>query len=185
MQIGFVRPWTHGVDKLVYATAQLAGFRERAKVGGKADRRVRLNRRFQLHVQIGRRFIGIRINDWLIRQDKERISNNGRAVDGAINVRRLRLLFRREEGDFRHLSRLADGRNGVINTGIFSLHQIQLHRHVKIRTGEINDNRVGLFFYMLNCKVCSMNFGFIRQGQKEQLLRRKRMVSRFVFHYHR
>jgi hypothetical protein len=71
VQIRFVRTRTHGIDKLVYAAAQLADFRESAEPGGKADRRLWLDRRFQFYVEIGGRFIGVSVNDGLVRQNKE------------------------------------------------------------------------------------------------------------------
>ena len=177
--------WTYVINKLVHAAAQLAGFRESAEPGSKADRRLWLNRRFQLYVEIGGGFIGVGIHDRFIRQDKERVCNDRRAIDCAVYVRSLRLFLGREEGDFSDVARLPHGGNGVADVGVFSLHQVQLHRDVKIRVRKVDDNRVILLFDVLDFEIRGVDFTLIRQRQKEQLLRRERMVSLVVLHHDR
>ena len=46
VQVRLIRPRTHGIDKLVYAAAQLISFRESAEPGGKTNRCLRQNWRF-------------------------------------------------------------------------------------------------------------------------------------------
>ena len=162
VQIRLIRPRTHGIDKLVYAAAQLISFRESAEPGGKTDRCLRQNWRFQLHVEVRGGFISVSIHNRFVWQDEERVGHDWRAINRPVNVRCLRLLLRREEGHFRYVPRLPDGGDGVADAGVFSLHQIQFHRYVKIRMRKVDDYRIVLLFDALDFEISGVDFCFIR-----------------------
>ena len=81
-------------------------------------------------------------------------------------MRRLRkepeTVFGREEGNLGDVSWLPNGGNSVVDAGIFSLHKVQLHCYVKIWARKVDDNRIVLFFDVLDFEICGVDFCLIR-----------------------